>query len=271
MALATIVTFWDGPITFMERTSVASMRAHGHNVIVYSYAPETIERQSIDAVVEDARSVLPLTPELQRIAKAKPAFAADIFRLELMRQSRGVWMDLDIVLVAPLEAPSADLYGFEEVRSHVVNNAVLYLAPASPLLHSLIEFVHRRPVMAPWWRGKRLWKHRLALLARVPIAPENCQWGVFGPKALTWFVDELRLRHVVQPAEVFYPVSWNKRGELIDGTRVEEQFLPSTVCVHLWANGLRNMIAGRGLDPGSYLARTARRLGVTIPAAERPA
>ena len=263
--LANIVSFWSGPVSYLERLFGTSMHAQGNPVAVYSYSPELIEAASLPVEVRDARTVLPLDGEVQRIARAKPAVVADMFRLELMRRGLGVWLDLDIVQVAPLLKPAAPIFAVEGTKGKI-NNAALYLPQDSPLLAEMLRFVGTRPVMAPWWTGKRRLKHSIAGMIGRPIPPENCQWGVFGPKALTWYVDQCGLRTQASGPETFYPVAWDDRADLVENTDISARITAGTIGVHLWANGLRKLIAEQGIHRQSFLAKTAEKYGVELPA-----
>ena len=262
--LANIVSFWSGPVSTLERVSASSMHAQGNPVAIYSYTPELIEAARLPVEVRDARGVLPLDDEVQRIAQAKPAVVADMFRLELMRRGLGVWLDLDIVQVAPLPQPAGPVFAVEGTKGKI-NNAALYLPQDSLLLADMLRFVGTRPVMAPWWTGKRRVRHALARMIGRPIPPENCQWGVFGPKALTWYVDQLQLRHQAWTSDTFYPVAWDDRFDLIEAVEISRRFSAKTIGVHMWANGLRKLIAEKGIHRQSFLAETAARYGVALP------
>ncbi len=263
---ARIVSFWSGPVSYMERLSAKSMRRQGHALTVFSYAPLTLQNGGLDADIRDAREVLPLTGEHERLATASPAVLADIFRLEVMRQKLGVWLDLDMLMVAPLAEPSGPVFAIEGPRG-TVNNAALYLAPESKLLADMMAFVAARPVRAPWWTGKRWAKHAFWAAVGQPIPPEECQWGVFGPKALTWFVDQNGMRGEAAAPETFYPVAWNDRARLIGKDDVWKSCTHDTVAVHLWANGLRRAIAASGIDPESFLAQMAKSHDEELPKA----
>ncbi len=263
--LANIVSFWSGPVSYLERTCVASMRAQGNAITLYSYTPALIETAKLDVEVRDARKILPLNDELERIGAAKPAIVADLFRLALMQQGAGVWLDLDIVQIAPLSQPAGPLFAIEGSKGKI-NNAALYLPRESALLAELVRFTSARPVMAPWWTGRRWAKHTAAQWIGRPIPPEACQWGVFGPKALTWFADQNGMRPQALGPETFYPVAWDDRADLVDNVDVAGRFTEKSIGVHLWANGLRKLIAEKGIHRGSFLARTAERYGVDLPA-----
>lgn len=263
--LAQIVSFWSGPISYLERTCAASMRAQGNAVTLYSYTPAVLEAAKLGVEIRDARTVLPLDAEIERIAAAKPAIVADLFRLALMQQGAGVWLDLDIVQIAPLPKPSGPLFAVEGTKGKI-NNAALYLPQDHRLLADMARFTKTRPVMAPWWTGRRWTKHTAAQWISRPIPPENCQWGVFGPKALTWFADRNGMRGQALAPETFYPVAWDDRADLIDNVDLSARLTDKSIGVHLWANGLRKLIAEKGIHRDSFLAKSAARYGVELPA-----
>ena len=55
--LPTIVSFWHGPMSWLEALSIASFRRQGHRVEVYSYDP--VEGLPEGAIARDAAEVLP--------------------------------------------------------------------------------------------------------------------------------------------------------------------------------------------------------------------
>lgn len=83
-------------------------------------------------------------------------------------------------------------------------------------------------------------------------------WGVIGPDAITYFLNELNLNNQVQPIDVFYPVHYQCIHQLIDpDLKIEDVTSSRTVCVHLYNEMLRNIDIDN-IDQNSILAKMFR-------------
>lgn len=138
-----------------------------------------------------------------------------------------------------------------------VNNAVMMLEPGHPILRDMIAFTTSRPVMAPWWTGRRLWRHRFHKWLGRPKGPEDCQWGVFGPRALSHFVRERGLLQSVWDHHTVYPVPVEMAHILTDPSADLGHYITDrTIAVHLWHNAQkRSGVIAKGPPPGSYMAQ----------------
>lgn len=253
-----LFTFWNGPLTWIERLCLASQIEQGHPVTLFGYGLAERDLNVPGVVIEDARPVLPMTHEIEHLLRVSPQIVADWFRYRGLQRRLGTWIDTDMLLLKPVP-PLDRLYGFEHPSRSKINNAILFLRPEDPILTDLIQFSERRPVMAPWWQGKRAFKHRLRNAIGWPIPPEDCQWGVFGPKALTHFVEVRGGGGSALPHSWFYPVPFERTADLVtDGADVTDCLVPETVGVHLWASRVRKLLAGGAPGPHSFLGRAAR-------------
>ena len=251
-----LVSFWSGKPSWIERTCVSSTLAQGHPLTLYSYTPDTL-RNEFDTRVQivDARSVLALSADVSRQLASRPALTANLIRYKLQQMSAGTWVDLDMLLLKPMPANIYTM-AYEDQANTWINNAVLRLPPDSPLLCALIEFCMRRPVVAPWWPLSRRLKHRIRAAVGRPIPPEKCRWGVFGPRALTYFAKELGLEDRALPANVFYPVPYGYASAFLDpGFDVAGHLTSDTIGVHLWANKLRKHAIDHPPSSTSWLGR----------------
>jgi hypothetical protein len=256
-----LVSFWTGRLTWIERLCLASMLRQGHRVSVYSYGGN-IEGIASHPMLEqrEAADILPLTDDLRRMGKKQPAFLADMLRFELMAAKDCAWVDLDLLLLKPFGAgsPEAPLFmAFETSDRHIINTAALRLPSDSDLLADIRTFCGKRPVLAPWWTGKRLWKHKAWIALGAPIQPEDSQWGIFGPKLITYLVQQKGLGTSVSAHTTVYPVPFAQCAALIEPAAViEDWFASDTFAVHLWAHRLRKLTPDATRPPaGSWLAQ----------------
>jgi hypothetical protein len=134
VSLPTIVSFWHGPISWLERLSVNSFLRHGHRVEIYAYEP--LDGLPSGAVLEDAARILARDQLTFYKGKGTPGVFSDRFRLCLLQQGKGLYSDLDVYCVRPFADLPEHVMGFENASS--VNNAVLRIPAGSPLLEDLL-------------------------------------------------------------------------------------------------------------------------------------
>jgi hypothetical protein len=264
MTLPTIVSFWHGPMSWLEALCIASFRRHGHEVHIYAYDP--IENFPEGATLRDATEILPREDLVFYKGKGTPAVFSDRFRLELLRQGRGVYADLDLYLVAPIAEPADYLMAWEKPGS--VNNAILYMPADAPLLADLLSiFSGDRPLIEPFLTPIRRYEVALRRLFGEKIPPENLQFGATGPMPLTYYVRQHGLTEKVLPATSFYPIPYEGiPGLMQPGSSVDPAIMTETRGIHLWRSQLTNR--GRaGLPmppPDSAMAKLCAREGIAL-------
>lgn len=264
MSLPLIVSFWHGPISWLERLSIASFIRQGHGVDIYAYEP--IEGLPEGAIVRDAAEILPRDQLRFYKGKGTPGVFSDRFRLCLLAQGKGIYSDLDVYCIRPFAGLPDYVMGFETAAS--VNNAVLRIPPGSPLLDDLLGvFVAQRRLLEPHLP----WGRRLEVAVRRifgdPVRPEHMQFGATGPFALTHFLKQHGLMHLVQPASVFYPVPYEAIPALMQpGSNIDGAITPDTLGVHIWRSQLTDRgRAGLPLPaPGSALRGLCEQDGIIL-------
>ncbi|WIJ25157.1 glycosyltransferase [Devosia sp. RR2S18] len=264
MTLPTIVSFWHGPMSWLERISIASFVRHGHQVEVYSYEP--IPDLPTEAVQRDAAEILPRSKLVFYKGKGTPGVFSDYFRMSLLRHARGVYADLDMYCVRPIAPASDYLMAYERPGS--VNGAVLLIPPEAPLLADLLAIFEqsRRPLLEPHLPPIRRLEVAARRLVGDPVRPEHMQYGATGPMALTYYVRHHGLGHLVLPSASFYPIPYEGiPGLLQPGSSIDPAIRPETMAVHIWRSQLTNR--GRaGIAPppaDSALAELCAREGVS--------
>jgi hypothetical protein len=263
MALPTIVTFWHGPISWLERLCAASFVRQGHQVEIYSFEP--IHGLPEGVTWRDAAEILPRDKLVFYKGRGTPAVFSDYFRVSLLKAGRGIWADMDVYCIRPLADMPEYLMGWE--REGSVNSAVLGLPADCELLDRLLSVFteEKRPLLEPHLpMGRRLEVAARRLLGQ-KVQPEYMQYGATGPFALTHYVQALGLTAQVQAREVFYPVRYEQVPLLMQAGSVLEQFVtPATLAVHIWRSQITNR--GRAEMPapaaGSALAVLCEEMGI---------
>lgn len=255
MTLPPIVSFWHGPMSWLERLSITSFRRRGHPVTVYSYEP--IATLPAGAQWRDAGQVLPREKLVFYKGKGTPGVFSDHFRYAALAAGLGVYADLDVYCLRPIEGPPDYLMAWERPGS--VNGAVLHIPAGTPLLEHLLAIFteQRRPLFEPHLPPLRRYEVAIRRLFGDRVSAEHMQYGATGPMALTHYVTRLGLAGRVLPAASFYPVPYEGiPGLMRSGSSLEGAIRPETRAIHLW----RSQLTDRGRatmplpEPGSALA-----------------
>jgi hypothetical protein len=263
MTLPTIVSFWHGPMSWLERLSIASFHRQGHPIRVYSYDP--IPGLPDEAIWHDAEEVLPKSKLVFYKGKGTPGVFSDHFRYAALRKGLGVYADLDVYCVRSIEGPPDYLMAWEHPGS--VNGAVLHIPSDAPLLADLetIFADGPRPLLEPHLPLVRRLEVAIRRIAGSRITPEHMQYGATGPMALSHFVRKHGLTSKVRPSATFYPVPYEQIPTLMQsGSSLSQAIVPETLGIHLWRSQLTDRgRAGMGLPaPDSALAELCRIEGV---------
>jgi len=93
-ALRPLATLWiGGPLGFLEVLCLKAMMAQGHDVLLYSYGPVANIPEGVDH--RDAQEIFPSDFILVHERTKTPSAHSDIFRLNLMKKTTAIWVDLD--------------------------------------------------------------------------------------------------------------------------------------------------------------------------------
>jgi hypothetical protein len=235
----------------MERLCVRSMRRAGHPVTIYSYLPDDLAGQGLDAEIADARDIVPEHHPINRYRSVgRFALMSNLFRLELQRQSRGIWVDLDCLFLKPLVPASP--YVFGRVVGMKLNGAVLGLPAGVPMVEDYMSSITAVPLRTPWATfRRRVWRD-LEILAGYPMPPPAVQTNI-GPRALTYFAQKHNVLQHAVAREVFYPIGTTDAHILVepDDRKARAAITDKTVIVHLWHGQLKKVDLLKPLPPRS--------------------
>lgn len=270
--LPTIVTFWYGPLSWLERLCLSSFVRHGHKVELYTYEP--VPNLPAGVTMRDASEILPRERLFFYKGRRTPGVFSDLFRLELIRQKRGVWTDADVYCVKPFRNLPDYVFAYErppkkDGSGGSVNGAVINMPPDSDLLKDLMDVFadHPHQLIEPHLSPYRRWEVAAKRLTGIKVPPEYMQYGSTGPAAITYHLRRRNMMHLVQPAEVFYPVPYNHIPSLMrKGSSIDRVVTAATLGVHIW----RSQITWRGRigmpkpAQGSALAELCERDNIAI-------
>lgn len=241
-ALPPVQMLWvDGPLSNLERLSVASFLANGHAVHLYTYGE--VPNLPEGAQLFDGREILPddhpRRPLQHGVGRGSWTFFSDLFRYRLLFERGGLWCDTDTVCLRPLAfALERPRFFATERTPEARGQGNLPLRAASCALK------------AP--AGDPLMRECYELAAKTD--GDSQPWGSAGPELLTRLVNEKKLAAELLSPEVFCPIDhWNFL-QLVQGPQL---VAGETHAIHFW-NELwrRNFFDKNGhYDPLSLFER----------------
>jgi hypothetical protein len=257
-----VVTFWRGPLDRLRQTCLRSQVAAGHAVTVYSFdpipgLPDGVGNAAAEAILPYAFS--------EKLRPAQPDGSwrdwtilqfSDFFRMRLMAQGAGLWLDADVLLLKPVEIdPQKPYFAWERPRQ--LGNSVLYLPPRDPIV-TAFESLMEQEDLTPDWLALR---HRLTFALRRLRGQSNrlsdIRVAIYGPASLTALARRSgELRHAL-PKKSFYAVH-------ADAKLVFEPSDFSALIADPEIIGLHISPKGRGGQPpvpGSLYAWASERFG----------
>jgi hypothetical protein len=206
-----VVTFWHGPLDRLRQTCLRSQVAAGHKVTVYSF--DTIPGLPDGVGNAEAEAILPRAFS-ERLRPPQPDGSwrdwttlqfSDFFRMRLMAESAGLWLDADVLLLKPVELDVTKPY-FAWERPRQLGNSVLYLPPRDPIV-TAFENLLAQDELTPDWLALR---HRLTFALRRLGGGSNrlsdIRVAIFGPAALTALARRAGELQYALPKQSFYAV-----------------------------------------------------------------
>jgi hypothetical protein len=257
-----VVTFWHGPLDRLRTTCLKSQIAAGHRVTVYSFEPlaglpDGVGNAEAEAILSHAfaERLRPTAPDGVWRDWTTLQFS-DFFRMRLMAQGAGLWLDADVLLLKPVEIdPTKPYFAWERPRQ--LGNSVLFLPPGDPIVAAFTALM-QQDELTPDWLALR---HRLTFALRKLRGGSkrlsDIRVAIYGPAALTALARRTgELRHAL-PKKSFYAVH-------ADPKLFFERSDFSTLVSDPGVIGLHISPKGRGNQPpipGSLYAWAAERFG----------
>lgn len=249
-SLPHIGSLWIGSdLSYVEQMCLQSFVRQGHPVTLFTYGPVANVPQ--DVMIADAREIHDPT-EFLYSKFGTPVVQSDVFRLKMIRQTGMIWADADMFCLRPIIPEAGHVHGYFSRNSAC--NALLGLPADSEALGAYIEYVSDPYPIPPWLpEAERKEAERLKKKGEWKHASEQAH-DVYGPPALTWFLNQSgEIRHTKQ-CDAYYPVAFRDLDDLIlPGAKRLADFGEDTRAVHLWARRLRWRLPQLGLEKNSFV------------------
>lgn len=259
-----IASLWiKGNLSYLEQLCLLSFKHAGHDVTLYSYEPLGNVPEGIETA--DAADILPGANILQHRKTGSPALFANLFRYELMRKTdRTIWVDTDMYVRKPLQTTDGHCFGWESGDS--INSAVLRLPRDSETLGLLREFTANEYPIPPWYPEKFKRKLQRAAEAGHPMHVGDLSWGVFGPQALTYFLQKTGESRYALAQGILYPFTYRQyKLPLKRNLDTSRWITPQTRAIHFYGKNIRQKlrkIRGGAPHPDSLLGQLLQQHGI---------
>src|SRR5258707_10682548 len=206
-----VVTFGHGPLDALRLTCVRSQVAAVNKVTVYSFEPIA---QLPDGVGNaEAEAILPHAFS-ERLRPPQPDGRwrdwtilqfSDFFRMRLMAQNAGLWLDADVLLLKPVGIDPAKPY-FAWERPRQLGNSVLYLPSGDPIVAAFADLMEQDELMPNWLALRPPLTFLLRRLRGGSKRLSDIRVAIYGPAALTALAPRARELHYALSQRSFYAV-----------------------------------------------------------------
>lgn len=231
---------WIGKsLSLMEQLSIKSFLAHGHEYHLYMY--EKIRNVPKGVVIKDANKILPK----HRIFKYKHGLSkggyggfANLFRLKLLLDNGGMWVDLDVICLKPFNFKKKYVFSSEKTQEGKVkiHNGIMKAPKGSKFIRTCYK------------KAKKMDARDLL----------HCQNG---SDLLTSNINEFNLQSFIVPLNTFCPINYWDFKKLIE-PNFSFKIPKETYAIHLWNEKWRREIKKEGTI--SYMKKTIYKLSAEL-------
>lgn len=259
-----IAALWiGGNLSFLEQLCLKSFLDVGHHVKLYSYEP--IGNAPVGVELADANLILSQANFLRHNRTASPALHSDLFRYHLMKVSdRTIWADTDAYCVRPFRTATGHFFGWESDRH--VNGGVLGLPRDSQALAELIAFTSDEYAIPQWYGGDYRAELVAARDAGHPVHVGDQPWGVWGPHALTYFLEKSGEIKFALPRAALYPFAFSERKLMLrPGFDTSGHIRVETFSIHFYGRRMRRRIVEKEAGvprPRSLIGQLLKKHGI---------
>lgn len=241
-----IAMLWvEGPLSYIEQLCAQSFLDAGHEVTLYHYGP--VEHVPNGVTLQSGDAILKQTNFLQHKRTNSLALFSDVFRYHLLSQSnRTIWADTDAYCVKPFLTKTGHYFGWES--EHHINGGVLGLPKDSPALAALLEMTHSEYGIPEWYSEGTKENLRKKADDGAPVHVGDFPWGVWGPHAVTHYLQKTGEDKYAFPSTVLYPVPFAKRRGMVKAVRRKsiDAFMDGeTTSIHLYGRRMREFLAAQ--------------------------
>ncbi|MEI4261671.1 hypothetical protein [Roseovarius sp. D0-M9] len=256
----------EGRLSFVEILCAKSFVDAGHHVKLFHYgaipnAPDFVE-------LVDGNTILRADNFLRHGKTGSFALFSDVFRYHLLQKcDRMIWADLDAYCVKTFETATGHFYGW--ASDDLINGGVLGLPADSDALGQLLEMTEDEYCIPEWYSDPEKRRMEMSKNAGQPIHVGDLPWGVWGPHALTHYLNKTGEAKYALPVSGLYPVNFRDRRKLMKtrmADKIESLIAPETYSVHFYGRRVREYLSSIGGYPqiGSYMDKILKKHEIDV-------
>jgi hypothetical protein len=231
MSKPEFASFWRGTLMPFEQACLRSIVIRGYRITLYSYEPLSGVPEGVETA--DAREIAPEASAGRFIynGRADLSHFSDYFRYNLSLKSNRIWIDTDMLLVAPFPDNVPETFVARE-RDNQICPAILRLPSNDPRLPKLVAATEDK-------------------------MDRNLVWAETGPKLMTQVFGNDTIMRDALPPPIFYAIPHQEfwRAFIPQERQWCEKRTSQSVAVHLWNNIVTSLGYWKKIAPpeGSYL------------------
>lgn len=222
-----ICSFWyEGKLRSVDRICLASMvlATHNSNDIVKLYSYGKIEDVPEGVVLCDANEILD-KGLLQRINPYYPLMSAvslaqfsDLFRIMLMKQQKGLWLDTDLYLYEHF-SPLLDKIWLARENFYRLGVSVMYIPANNPIISEYENYLESKAILPKWLGFKRRYIKPLFLkIKKQPIIAPKIGITIFGNDGISRLAKKYGLFSQAQAKNTFYFWTGSKSANIYNSS-----------------------------------------------------
>lgn len=206
-----VATLWmNGPLRRIDAICLRSMVANGLDLTLYTFGD--IPNAPNGAKLADAAEILDrkLIDRLQLVKRAERNHRqpvqhfSDFFRVMLMQQEKGLWLDSDVFVFKPFSYDADEVFFAKEDRVRI-GSPVYYLPPGHPVIGEYERLMAQDSLLPDWLgfrRGtlKPLWWK----LRGIAYSPPDLGITLYGNDAFTRLAKRHGDYRKARPKSLFY-------------------------------------------------------------------
>jgi mannosyltransferase OCH1-like enzyme len=199
---------WIGEeLSALERLSIASFLANGHEYHLYVYG--NVRNIPEKTILRNGDDVLPSSMIFQYTREKSYAGFSNFFRYKLLLEKGGWWADSDIICLKPFDFAAEYVFSSEVDRGmEVTTSSVIKTPPRSDVMSHAWDVCSRKQ-------------------------PQELRWGETGPQLLGEAVRKFSLEQFREPPQTFCPVSYVDWEDILK-PGLNWDFSAVTHAVHAW-------------------------------------
>lgn len=242
--LPTINCVWIGKeMGPLHAACLRSFINHGHRVVLHCFEDVIDTPKGVE--IFDATRLMKRSEIVANKGSGSLSLAADIYRLRMLQEGMGIYVDCDVYCLQPFENREY-LFGWDAHTTwgdasskRLLNNAVLRVPPNSELLNKMLDAAENPYFIPPWLSRSRNRRYRAYKALGFPIHISKQSWGVIGPQSLTYYATMLDLLHHAAPNDIFYFYRPDSHGSLMTdpGLSLNDLVTPRSRAIHFCSSG----------------------------------